>query len=136
MPPLGSVPPGPIGPADPFSLSGSNPGTPTTPGSRELRMLKTMLSLAVGQREEDPERAWLELVSVRERLQPVAYTAREDPLLSSDVERFRGKLEEQIAKLTRDVGDEVIAPLYSWVDLVRQRARLEARGREREPPCR
>lgn len=97
-----------------------------TPASRELRMLKTQLALAIGQREEDPERAWLELVSVRERLQPVADTAREDPLLLSDLERFRSKLDEQIAKLTRDVGDEVIAPLYAWVDLLRQRASLEA----------
>jgi hypothetical protein len=41
------------------------------------------------------------------------------------VDRFRSKLSEQITKLTREVGDEVIAPLYSWVDLVRQRARLD-----------
>jgi hypothetical protein len=59
-------------------------------------MLKTQLNLAVGQREEDPERAWLELVSVRERLASITEGAREDPLLLADVERFRGKL---------DVGD-------------------------------
>jgi hypothetical protein len=88
-------------------------------------MLKTQLNLAVGQREEDPERAWLELVSVRERLNEVADGAKDDPLLLADVERFGGRLEEQIAKLTRDVGDEVVAPLYSWVDLLRQRARLD-----------
>jgi hypothetical protein len=64
-------------------------------------------------------------VSVRDRLGSVADGAKEDPLLLADVERFRGRLDEAMAKLTRDVGDEVIAPLYSWVDLLRQRARLE-----------
>jgi hypothetical protein len=125
MPPAGSsMPPG--GPTSgAFALSGSFGAAGQTNGSRELRMLKTQLALAVGQREEDPERAWLELVSVRERLHPLAETAREDPLLESDLQRFRGKLEDQIAKMTREVGDEVIGPLYSWIDLIRQRARLE-----------
>jgi hypothetical protein len=107
-----------------FSLSGSY-GAMQNPASRVLRMLKTQLNLAVGQREEDPERAWLELVSVRDRLGSVVDSAKEDPLLLADVERFRGRLEEAMANLTTDVGDEVIAPLYSWVDLRRQRARLE-----------
>jgi hypothetical protein len=95
------------------------------PVSRALRLLKTQLTLAVGLREEDPERAWLEAVSVREKIEKLAEGAEHDALLKADVERFRFKLEEQIRKLTRDVGDEVIAPLYSWVDLVRQRARLD-----------
>jgi hypothetical protein len=120
IPPGGSMPPG----AEGLLTSGSY-ASAQTPGGRALRLLKTQLALAVGQREEDPERAWLELVSVRERLEPVAELAREDPLLLSDVERFRAKLLEQIAKLTREVGDEIIAPLYSWVDLVRQRSRLD-----------
>jgi hypothetical protein len=127
------VPPGPLGQSGAFALSGSYSAA-HNPASRELRMLKTQLNVAVGQREEDPERAWLELVSVRERLASVADGAREDPLLLADVDRFRGKLDEAMTKLTRDVGDEVIAPLYSWVDLLRQRGRLAleveaARGR-------
>jgi hypothetical protein len=120
IPPGASMPPGPDG----LAASGSY-ASAQTPGGRTLRLLKTQMALAVGQREEDPERAWLELVSVRERLEPVAELAREDPILLADVERFRTKLLEQIAKLTREVGDEMIAPLYSWVDLVRQRSRLD-----------
>jgi hypothetical protein len=121
--PSASVPVSSLGQSGAFALSGSYPAA-HNPVSRELRMLKTQLNLAVGQREEDPERAWLELVSVRERLATVADGAREDPLLMADVERFRGKLDDAMTKLTRDVGDEVIAPLYSWVDLLRQRAGL------------
>jgi len=126
LPPLGaSVPPGPLGTTGGFSASGTY-GAAQNPVSRALRMLKTQMNMAVGQREEDPERAWLELVSVRERLHDVAVGAKDDPLLLADVERFGGRLEEQIDKLTREVGDEVVAPLYSWVDLLRQRARLDA----------
>jgi hypothetical protein len=126
LPPLGaSAPPGPLAGSGAFSASGAY-GAAQNPAGRALRSLKTQLNLAVGQREEDPERAWLELVSVRERLGPVVEGARADPILLADVERFGAKLEEQIDKLTRDVGDEVIAPLYSWVDLLRQRARLDA----------
>jgi hypothetical protein len=103
----------------------SEPPSQDNPTSRELRLLKTQLYLAVGQREEDPERAWLEAVSIRERLAALRHSAGEDPLLLADVERFRDKLEAQIAKLTRDMGDEILAPLYSWVDLLRQRAELD-----------
>jgi hypothetical protein len=125
LPPLGSsVPPGPLGASSAYSASGAY-GSSQNPASRALRMLKTQLNLAVGLREEDPERAWLELVSLRDRLPEVTEGAKEDALLLADVERFNGKLEEQIAKLTRDVGDEVVAPLYSWIDLLRQRARLD-----------
>jgi hypothetical protein len=126
VPPAGaSMPPGAGGPSGAYALSGTYSAS-ASPASRELRMLKTQLNLAVGQREEDPERAWLELVSVRERVAVVADTAREDSLLSADIDRFRSRLEEQIAKLTHDVGDDIVAPLYSWLDLVRQRARLDA----------
>jgi hypothetical protein len=118
-------PPGALGQSGGYSITGAY-GAAQNPASRALRLLKTQLNLAVGQREEDPERAWLEIVSVRERLGGVLAGAREDPLLLADVERFRGRLEEAMAKLTHDVGDEVIAPLYSWVDLLRQRAKLEA----------
>ncbi|MGH7294207.1 MAG: hypothetical protein ACRELB_04710, partial [Polyangiaceae bacterium] len=76
------MPPG-LGTSGAFSVSGAH-ATVQTPGSRALRLLKTQVALAVGQREEDPERAWLELVSVRERLEPVAEAASEDPLLMTD----------------------------------------------------
>src|ERR1019366_7027272 len=128
LPPLGaSVPPGPLGASGAYSASGMY-GAAQNPVSRALRTLKTQLNMAVAQREEDPERAWLELVSVRERLHDVAEGAKGDPLLLADVERFGNRLEEQIDKLTSDVGDEVVAPLYSWVDLLRQRARLGGAG--------
>lgn len=118
MPPPGS-------PIAPGATSGEFATAGQNPVSRALRMLKTQLTLAVGLREEDPERAWLEVVSVREKAESLAEGAANDALLKADVERFRFKLDEQLRKLTRDVGDELIAPLYSWVDLVRQRARLD-----------
>jgi len=122
-PPDGSIPP--PGSSIPPGTTGEYASTSQNPLPRALRLLKTQLTLAVGLREEDPERAWLEAVSVREKIDTLAEGAASDPLLKADVERFRFKLEESIRKLTRDVGDEVIAPLYSWVDLVRQRARLD-----------
>jgi hypothetical protein len=127
MPPpaaLSSFPP-PGTASGAYSLSGAYPAS-TNPVHRSLRLLKTQLNLAVGQREEDPERAWLEAVSVRERLEALVESTNDDAILLADVDRFRGKLEHALKKLTRDVGDEVVAPLYSWVDLLRQRDRLEA----------
>jgi hypothetical protein len=97
----------------------------TNPASRELRLLKTQLALAVGQREEDPERAWLEALSVREKLAAVEAVAGGDPLFAANVERFREKLETDIRKLTGEMGDEVLGPLYSWMDLLKQRAGLD-----------
>jgi hypothetical protein len=117
MPPPGTV-------SGAYALSGAYPASQNLV-HRSLRLLKTQLNLAIGQREEDPERAWLEAVSVRERLETLVEDASEDEILRADVDRFRGKLEQQLKKLTRDVGDEVVAPLYSWVDLLRQRDRLE-----------
>jgi len=108
----------------PLGMSGGF-STSQSAASRALRMLKTQLNLALGQREEDPERAWLEVVGVRERLDAVVGEAKDDALLAADVARFRAKLREQVEKLTRELGDELIAPLYSWVDLLRQRARLD-----------
>jgi len=124
MPPPGSSTPPPGTASGAYSLSGAYP-TSQNAVHRALRLLKTQLNLAIGQREEDPERAWLEAVSVRDRLETLAPDASEDAILQADVDRFRGKLEQQLKKLTRDVGDEVVAPLYSWVDLLRQRDRLE-----------
>jgi hypothetical protein len=97
----------------------------TNPASRELRLLKTQLALAVGQREEDPERAWLEAMSVREKLAAVESVAGDDPLFAANVERFREKLETDIRELTGEMGDEVLAPLYSWMDLLKQRAGID-----------
>jgi hypothetical protein len=114
-----------LGTSGSFSTSGAYP-VASNPVSRELRLMKTQLNVAVGQSEEDPERAWLELVSLRERLGSVTARAKGDPLLLADVERFRSRLDEQIRKLTHDVGDDVIAPLYSWLDLCRQRGRLDS----------
>jgi hypothetical protein len=118
----GSIPPG--APSGAFNLSGAY-ATSQNPVHRSLRLLKTQLNLAIGQREEDPERAWLEALSVREKLETLAEGAQEDALLAADVDRFRGRLHDSLKKLTRDVGDEVVAPLYSWLDLLRQRERLE-----------
>jgi hypothetical protein len=89
-------------------------------------LLKAQLALAVGQREEDPERAWLEALSVREKLAALEAVAGDDPLFAADLERFREKLEENIRKLTGEMGDEVLGPLYSWMDLFKQRERLES----------
>lgn len=108
-------------------------------GSNTLKLLKMQIGLALGQKEEDPERAWLELMSVRDRLNAIADDAGDDALLAADVDRVRGKVQEHIAALAGDVGDEVIAPLYSWIDLVRQRDRLDAdvaRARDRAKQAR
>src|SRR5208283_5536360 len=77
MPPSGyssMPPPGGLGASGAYAAS-------QNPVHRSLRLLKTQLNLAIGQREEDPERAWLEAVSVRERLEVLAETASEDELL-------------------------------------------------------
>ena len=53
-------------------------------GPATLLALKTQLNLAIGQREEDPERAWLERrSSVRDRLGAVAEAAAGDGLSCS-----------------------------------------------------
>jgi hypothetical protein len=119
-----------------FASSGPYSAT-QNPVSRDLRLLKTQLTLAVGQREEDPERAWLEAVSVREKLVNLEQGMHRDPLLVADVDRFRAKLDEQVTQLTREMGDDLLAPLYSWMDLLTQRSKLErevdtARGRVAE----
>lgn len=119
IPPFGSVPP------PEYATSGAY-ATSQNPIHRSLRLLKTQLNLAIGQREEDPERAWLEALSVRDRVEALASGAQQDPILVQDIDRFRGKLLDALKKLTRDVGDDVVAPLYSWVDLLRQREQLDA----------
>jgi hypothetical protein len=96
------------------------------PVTGALRLLKMQLQLAMAQREEDPERAWLEAVSVRDKLERLVDGMKDQVAVLPDVARFREKLEQQVQKLMSDVGDDVVAPLYSWIDLVRQRTRLDS----------
>jgi hypothetical protein len=102
---------------------------PQDPVTGALRLLKMQLQLAMAQREEDPERAWLEAVSVRDKLERLVDGVKDEAALLPDVTRFRDKLEQQVQKLMSDVGDDVVAPLYSWIDLVRQRTRLDSEVR-------
>ena len=97
----------------------------THPASKPFRDCRAQLRLALAQREEDPARVWLELVSVRESAGKLPELASDDRSLLEDIERFRAKLEAEIFALTQEVGDEVLAPLYVWVDLVRRRNLLD-----------
>jgi hypothetical protein len=97
----------------------------SNPASKPLRDCKAQLGLAMRQREEDPARVWLELVSIRESARKLPPLAHDDPILASDIDKFRAKLEAEIFKLTQEVGDEVLAPLYVWVDLIRRRNTLD-----------
>jgi hypothetical protein len=95
------------------------------PASKPFRDCRSQLALALAQREEDPARVWLELVSVRENVSKLPPLAQDDPLLSQDIERFRAKLEAEIFALTQEVGDDILAPLWVWVDLMRRRNKLD-----------
>jgi hypothetical protein len=95
------------------------------PASRPFRECRAQLRLALSQREEDPARVWLELTSIRENASKLPDMANDDPMLRQDIERFRAKLEAEIFALQQEVGDEVLAPLYVWVDLIRRRNRLD-----------
>ena len=95
------------------------------PASRPFRECRAQLQLALSQREEDPARVWLELVSVREHASKLPAVAADDPVLFQEIDRFRAKLEAEIFTLTHEVGDEVLAPLYVWVDLIRRRNLLD-----------
>jgi hypothetical protein len=95
-----------------------------SPAAKLLKTCKAQLRLATRSKEEDPARVWLELVSVRETAATIPGMIQDDPHLKTEVERFRAKLEAEIFSLTQEVGDEVIAPLYVWVDLVRKRNKL------------
>jgi len=95
------------------------------PAAKPFRECRAQLRLALSQREEDPARVWLELMSLRESASKLPGLVDGDAALASDVERFRAKLEAEIVTLTEEVDDEVLAPLYSWVDLLRRRNRID-----------
>jgi hypothetical protein len=95
------------------------------PASRPFRDCRAQVQLALSQREEDPARVWLELVSVRESASQLPEMAKDDPILAEEIDRFRAKLEAEIFALTQEVGDEVLAPLYVWLDLIRRRNKLD-----------
>lgn len=95
------------------------------PASKPFRDCRAQLSLAMSQREDDPARVWLELVSIRENASKLPALAQDDAILHQEIERFRAKLEAEIFSLTQEVDDEVLAPLYAWVDLIRRRNRLD-----------
>jgi hypothetical protein len=82
------------------------------------------------QREEDPARVWLEVISIDERLKRATAQNADHVVHLGELEKFRAKLEESMASLTEELGDEKVAPLYSWLDLVRQRRRLVAKRDE------
>jgi hypothetical protein len=102
-----------------------NMSTRAHPASKPFRDCRSQLSLAMSQREDDPARVWLELVSIRENASKLPALAHDDAILHQEIERFRAKLEAEIFSLTQEVDDEVLAPLYAWVDLIRRRNRLD-----------
>ena len=106
--PPATAPP-PAGPAGDFTIT--------------LKGWRSQLRWAMTQREEDPARVWLEVISIDERSKRALAFANE-PEHMAKLQEFRAKLESSIASLTEDLGDENVAPLYSWLDLVRQRRRL------------
>jgi hypothetical protein len=93
--------------------------------AKPFRDCRAQLRLALSQREDDPARVWLELMSLRESASKLPALVDGDAALKSDVDRFRAKLEAEIFMLTEEVDDEVLAPLYAWVDLLRRRNRID-----------
>ncbi len=94
-----------------------------------LKGWRSQLRWAMTQREEDPARVWLEVISIDERSKRALDCAR-SPEQLGELKTFRRKLAESIATLTEELGDEKVAPLYSWLDLIRQRRRLAAQIEE------
>jgi hypothetical protein len=107
------------------AISMRAPRASTSAAAMPFRDLRTQVRLTLAQREEDPARTWLELVSVRESAKKLAELAKDDAPLLEEIERFRAKLEAEIFALTQEVGDEVLAPLYVWLDLIRRRNKLD-----------
>ncbi len=101
---------------------------PPVPGAFgiTLKGWRSQLRWAMTQREEDPARVWLEVISIDERSK-IALATATDPKQLAELKKFRTKLEQSIASLTEELGDEKVAPLYSWLDLVRQKRRLQAK---------
>jgi hypothetical protein len=104
----------------------SGDGAHRAPGAEfaiTLKGWRSQLRWAMTKGAEDPARVWLEVISIDERSKRALEEASSQQQ-AEDLRRFRGKLEESIATLTQDLGDEKLGPLYSWLDLVRQRRRL------------
>jgi hypothetical protein len=91
-----------------------------------LKGWRSQLRWAMTQREEDPARVWLEVISIDERSKQ-ALAGASSPEHVAELQKFRARLVESIASLTEELGDEKVAPLYSWLDLIRQRRRLVAK---------
>jgi hypothetical protein len=91
-----------------------------------LKGWRSQLRWAMTQREEDPARVWLEIISIDERLK-LALKDTTNAVDVAELQKFRAKLDESMASLTEELGDEKVAPLYSWLDLVRQRRLLGAK---------
>ncbi len=108
----------------PAGASGSTP--PGSPFAFTLKGWRSQLRWAMTQREEDPARVWLEIISIDERSKRALHLSH-DPEQLAELKKFRNKLEGSIAELTEDLGDENVAPLYSWLDLVRQKRALAAK---------
>jgi hypothetical protein len=102
---------------------GSPSTVPAGPFGITLKGWRSQLRWAMTQREEDPARVWLEIISIDERSKR-ALALSHDPDELSELRKFRERLESSIAELTSDLGDENVAPLYSWLDLARQRLAL------------
>jgi DNA-directed RNA polymerase subunit K/omega len=108
----------------PAGASGSTP--PGSPFAITLKGWRSQLRWAMTQREEDPARVWLEIISIDERSKR-ALNISHDAEQLVELQKFRDKLESSIASLTDDLGDDNVAPLYSWLDLVRQKRALAAK---------
>ncbi|HEY2516781.1 MAG TPA: hypothetical protein VGI39_38185 [Polyangiaceae bacterium] len=94
-----------------------------------LKGWRSQLRWAMTQRDEDPARVWLEVISIDERSKR-ALAIDSDPAHKDQLARFRERLESSIASLTEELGDDNVAPLYSWLDLVRERRKMTVRIEE------
>src|SRR5438876_4184818 len=74
-----------------------------------LKGWRSQLRWAMTQREEDPARVWLEVISIDERSKR-ALAVEQTPAHVEELTKFRQRLETSIASLTEDLGDENVAP--------------------------
>jgi hypothetical protein len=95
-----------------------------------LKGWRSQLRWAMTQREEDPARVWLEVISIDERLKRAFLDHKDVPEHLTELGKLRTRLDESMASLAEDLGDEKVAPLYAWLDLVRQKRRLTAKVEE------
>ena len=91
-----------------------------------LKGWRSQLRWAMTQRDEDPARVWLEVISIDLRSKK-ALATEIDPAHKDQLAKFRERLESSIASLTEELGDDNVAPLYSWLDLVRERRKIVQR---------